>query len=177
MTRSALLESFKKGCAGRRLLAARRLEQSRRSTSTARGEVTKTHASTMDPEAKLARKARDDEAQLSFSAHALMKSRSGLLVAFRVDEANGRAERELALSTLDEHEIVRGTATVGAEKATTRTTPSRRFARPERQLASHPLPKRAVAHRHARSGNGPRGEVVHPSGAQSNNSCQNERRL
>ena len=90
----------------------------------------------MDPEAKLARKARDDEAQLSFSAHALMKSRSGLLVAFRVDEANGRAERELALSTLDEHEIVRGTATVGAEKATTRTTPSRRFARPERQLAS-----------------------------------------
>jgi IS5 family transposase len=75
-----------------------------------------THASKTDPEAKLARKGRGKEAKLSFSAHALMENRSGLLVDFRVAEANGRAEREVALSMLDEHKTVRGPATVGADK-------------------------------------------------------------
>ncbi len=75
-----------------------------------------THASTTDPEAKLARKGRGKEAKLSFSAHALMENRSGLLVDFRVAEANGRAEREVALSMLDENKTVRGPATVGADK-------------------------------------------------------------
>src|SRR5688572_1629450 len=75
-----------------------------------------THASTTDPEAKLARKGRGKEAKLSFSAHALMENRSGLLVDFRVAEANGFAEREVALSMLDENKLVRGPATVGADK-------------------------------------------------------------
>ena len=75
-----------------------------------------THASTTDPEARLARKGRGKEAKLSYSAHALMENRNGLLVDFRVAEANGRAEREVALSMLDEHKTVRGPATVGADK-------------------------------------------------------------
>ena len=75
-----------------------------------------THASTTDPEAKLARKGRGREAKLSYSAHALMENRNGLLVDFRVAEANGRAEREVALAMLDDHKTVRGPATVGADK-------------------------------------------------------------
>jgi transposase len=75
-----------------------------------------THSSTTDPEAKLARKGRGKEAKLSYSAHALMENRNGLLVDFRVGEANGRAEREVALEMLDEHKTVRGAATVGADK-------------------------------------------------------------
>lgn len=75
-----------------------------------------THASTTDPEARLARKGRGKEAKLSYSAHALMENRNGLLVDFRVAEANGRAEREVALAMLDENKIVRGPATVGADK-------------------------------------------------------------
>lgn len=75
-----------------------------------------THASTSDPEAKLARKGRGKEAKLSYSAHALMENRNGLLVDFRVAEANGRAEREVALAMLDENKTRRGPATVGADK-------------------------------------------------------------
>src|SRR6187401_3813234 len=42
-----------------------------------------THESTTDPEAKLARKGNGKEAKLSFSAHALMENRNGLLVDLR----------------------------------------------------------------------------------------------
>jgi len=59
-----------------------------------------THASTTDPEAKLARKGNGKEAKLCFSAHALMENRNGLLVDFCVAEANGRAERDAALVML-----------------------------------------------------------------------------
>jgi transposase len=75
-----------------------------------------THASTSDPEARLARKGRGKEARMSYSAHALMENRNGLLVDFRVAEANGRAECEIALAMLDENKIRRGPATVGADK-------------------------------------------------------------
>jgi transposase len=61
-----------------------------------------THASTTDPEAKLMRKGMGKEAKLSFLAHALMENRNGLLVDFRVSEANGRAEREEALRMVGE---------------------------------------------------------------------------
>ncbi len=74
-----------------------------------------THASTTDPEAKLARKGKGKEAKLSFTAHALMENRNGLLVDFKVTEANGYAEREAALAMLRDN--VNGTrrATVGAD--------------------------------------------------------------
>src|SRR3954449_7107454 len=39
-----------------------------------------THASTTDPDSKLARKGSGKEAKLSYSAHALMENRHGLLV-------------------------------------------------------------------------------------------------
>jgi len=60
----------------------------------------KTHASTTDPEAKLARKGTGKEAKLCFSAHALMENRHGLCVDFRVAGADGYAERVEALAML-----------------------------------------------------------------------------
>jgi transposase len=56
-----------------------------------------THESTTDPDAKLARKGKGKEAKLSYSQHALMENRNGLLVDLRIAEANGTAERDLAL--------------------------------------------------------------------------------
>jgi transposase len=74
-----------------------------------------THESKTDPEAKLMRKGFGKEAKLSYSAHALMENRHGLLVDFRVAEANGRAEREVALEMLDQLDAP-GPVTVGADK-------------------------------------------------------------
>jgi len=73
-----------------------------------------THESTTDPESRLMRKGKGREARLCFMGHALMENRNGLLVDVRVSEANGRAEREVALDMLDEH--ARGRATVGADR-------------------------------------------------------------
>lgn len=74
-----------------------------------------THASTTDPEAKLAKKGKGKEAKLSFAAHALMENRNGLLVDFRVTEANGYAEREAALAMMKDNITVSRRATVGAD--------------------------------------------------------------
>jgi len=62
-----------------------------------------THESTTDPEARLARKGNGKEAKLSFTQHALMENRNGLLVDVLVTQASGTAEREAALQMLDEH--------------------------------------------------------------------------
>ena len=74
-----------------------------------------THESKTDPEAKLLRKGFGKEAKLSYSAHALMENRYGLLVDFQVAEANGCAEREIALQML-EGVGGDGRITVGADK-------------------------------------------------------------
>lgn len=74
-----------------------------------------THESTTDPEAKLAKKGWGKEAKLYFGAHALMENRNGLLVDFRVTEANGRAECQAALEMLTEAELPAG-ATVGGDR-------------------------------------------------------------
>jgi transposase len=58
----------------------------------------KTHESTTDPEAKLARKGDGKESKLAFSAHVLMENRNGLCIDVRVAQANGYAEREEALA-------------------------------------------------------------------------------
>jgi len=50
-----------------------------------------THASTTDPEARLAKKSKGKAAKLSYSAHALMENRNGLLMDFGVDQADGHA--------------------------------------------------------------------------------------
>jgi len=56
-----------------------------------------THASTTDPEAKLARKGKGKEAKLSYSGHVLMENRNGLAVDVAVLPATGTAERDAAL--------------------------------------------------------------------------------
>jgi hypothetical protein len=67
-----------------------------------------------DPEAKLMRKGSGREAKLSFGGHALMENRNGLLVDLQVTEANGRAERQTALSMLRRRR--RRRITVGADR-------------------------------------------------------------
>lgn len=74
-----------------------------------------THESKTDPEAKLMRKGGGREAKLSFSGHALMENRNGLLVELQVTEANGRAERQTALSMLGRRRR-RRRITVGADR-------------------------------------------------------------
>ena len=51
-----------------------------------------THASTTDPEARLARKGKGKESRLAFMGHALMENRNGLFVGIRVTQATGKAE-------------------------------------------------------------------------------------
>jgi hypothetical protein len=76
-----------------------------------------THASTTDPESKLARKGFGKEAKLSFSAHVLMENRNGMCVDLAVAEANGTAECVEALK-LVQREKERGSRvkTLGADK-------------------------------------------------------------
>ena len=55
-----------------------------------------THASTTDPEARLARKSSGQGAMLAHSMHVLMDNRHALMLDVRVAEAHGTAEREMA---------------------------------------------------------------------------------
>jgi transposase len=75
-----------------------------------------THESTTDPEAKLARKSNGTAARLSYSGHALMENRHGLLVDLRIAEANGKAEREVAIAMVDEELPDPRRITLGADK-------------------------------------------------------------
>jgi transposase len=74
-----------------------------------------THASTTDPDARLARKSNGQEAKLGFTGHLLMENRNSLLVDARLSQATGTAEPETALEMLSE---LPGSAkkTVGADK-------------------------------------------------------------
>jgi IS5 family transposase len=75
-----------------------------------------THESTTDPDAKLARKGNGKEAKMSYSAHALIENRNGLLVDFQMDEADGRAERRNALEMLDQNVSGHGRITLAGDK-------------------------------------------------------------
>ena len=57
-----------------------------------------THASTTDPDARMARKGAGKEAKLSYSGHVLMENRHGLVVDAVVDLATGTAERDAAFA-------------------------------------------------------------------------------
>jgi transposase len=72
-----------------------------------------THASTTDPEARLARKSRGHEAELAYQGHVLMENRNGLAVDSCVTQALGTAEREAAVAMA--HNLPAG-ATLGADK-------------------------------------------------------------
>ncbi len=72
-----------------------------------------THASTTDPEARLARKSKGHEAQLAYQGHVLMENRHGLAVDTCVTQAVGVAEREAALAMAAN---LPAGATLGADK-------------------------------------------------------------
>jgi transposase len=74
-----------------------------------------THASTTDPEARLYKKAKGQEAKLAYLGHVLMENRHGLVVDARVTQATGTAEREAALAMA---EAIPGQqrVTLGADK-------------------------------------------------------------
>ena len=75
-----------------------------------------THQSTTDPEARLMKKGDGQPARLSYAGHALMENRNGLLIDFRISEANGRAERDTALMMLVEELPGSKPITIGADK-------------------------------------------------------------
>lgn len=76
-----------------------------------------THASTTDPEARLARKGWGAEARLRFTGHALMENRNGLIVQFTVTEATGTAERDVVPALIEAARTFGLTpATLGADK-------------------------------------------------------------
>jgi transposase len=72
-----------------------------------------THASTTDPEARLARKGNQHEAKLAYQGHVLMENRTGLVVDLCLTQALGTAERETALALATN---LRPGATLGADK-------------------------------------------------------------
>ena len=74
-----------------------------------------THVSTTDPEARLYRKGKQQEARLCYLGHVLSENRHGLVVDVELTEADGYAEREAALEMLERS--VCGPATVGADRA------------------------------------------------------------
>lgn len=59
-----------------------------------------THQSTTDPEARLYKKSKGQEAKLCYLGHVLLDNRHGLLAKARVTQATGTAEREAALQNL-----------------------------------------------------------------------------
>jgi transposase len=75
-----------------------------------------THVSTTDPEARIARKGRGQEARLCFGGHVLMENRNGLVLDVLVTQANGTAERDAALAMLDRRSGPRKRVTLGADK-------------------------------------------------------------
>jgi transposase len=72
-----------------------------------------THASTTDPEARLARKGNQHEAKLAYQGHVLMENRHGLVVDMCLTQATDTAERETALAMATN---LRPGATLGADK-------------------------------------------------------------
>jgi hypothetical protein len=74
-----------------------------------------THASTTDPDARLARKGHGQEAKLCYTGHVLMENRNGLAVDGGVRPASGHAERAAALELLGALDR-EGRVTLGADK-------------------------------------------------------------
>ena len=76
-----------------------------------------THASTTDPEARLARKSNATAAKLCYAGHLLMEHRNALLVDIELSEANGYAERDTALEMLERLPPRKRRRTVAGDKA------------------------------------------------------------
>lgn len=61
----------------------------------------RTHGSTTDPDALLAKKSQGKEAKLSYAAHVLIENRHGLIVDTALTPAHGRAEADAALRMVE----------------------------------------------------------------------------
>ena len=77
----------------------------------------KTHRSTTDPEALLARKSDNTAARLCFAGHLLMENRNALIVDIELTQADGYAERAAAIEMLARLPRRRRRRTVAADKA------------------------------------------------------------
>ena len=73
-----------------------------------------THASTTDPEARLAAK-KGQGARLAYQGHVMTENRNGLVVAAKLTQASGTAEREAAVEMVDGLGGA-GPITLGADK-------------------------------------------------------------
>jgi transposase len=74
-----------------------------------------THASTTDPDARLARKSDGQSSILAYAGHVLMENRNGLVRDACLTRASGTAERDAALTLLDRRGG-RQRITLGADK-------------------------------------------------------------
>jgi transposase len=74
-----------------------------------------THASTTDPDARLARKSNGQSSILAYAGHVLMENRHGLVSDVCLTHATGTAEREATLALLDRRGS-RKRITLGADK-------------------------------------------------------------
>jgi transposase len=76
-----------------------------------------THASTTDPEARLAKHAPGEASRLAYAGHLLTENRHGLICQAELSEARGRAERQVALVLMRrERAEQRGRLTLAADK-------------------------------------------------------------
>ncbi len=75
-----------------------------------------THRSTTDPEARLARKGRNQPVRLCHAGHVLMENRNGLIVDIEVTQAASVTEWETALKMVDRLPPSRRRRTLGADK-------------------------------------------------------------
>jgi transposase len=75
-----------------------------------------THASTTDPQARMARKSNATAAKLSYAGHVLMEHRNALLVDLELSEATGYAERDTALEMLERLPASKRRRTVAGDK-------------------------------------------------------------
>jgi transposase len=84
-----------------------------------RGEKRKndTHQSKTDPESRQYRKAKGQEARLSYLGHLVVENRNGLIVRVKVTQANGKAEPEAALAMARSLRKPSRRITLGADKA------------------------------------------------------------
>ena len=80
------------------------------------GRSNDTHASTTDPDARLARKGPGKESKLCYQANALMDNRHGLIIDTEVLHASGTAERDAALLMVDRLPPRGIRRTLGADK-------------------------------------------------------------
>jgi transposase len=76
-----------------------------------------THASTTDPEARMARKSNATAAKLSYAGHLLMEHRNALIVGIELTQATGYAERDTALEMLRRLPATTRRRTVAGDKA------------------------------------------------------------